>query len=139
MDFYVNGEKIDVKLEDEKTIGDVLKSFEVTCEENNAAVIGISINGKTITADIFDEESKKIIGINDSIKEIPYIMVNSVDRNKEGVIHKPIRKGGYGRYFEENFVLLPISYEDFDLVKQASADLDSMNIISLFTISLALA
>ena len=29
MDFYVNGEKIDVKLEDEKTIGDVLKSFEV--------------------------------------------------------------------------------------------------------------
>lgn len=64
MDFYVNGEKIDVKLEDEKTIGDVLKSFEVTCEENNAAVIGISINGKTITADIFDEESKKELSEN---------------------------------------------------------------------------
>ena len=86
----------------------------------------------SLNTDFFDAESKKIIGINDSIKEIPYIMVNSVDRNKEGVIHKPIRKGGYGRYFEENFVLLPISYEDFDLVKQASADLDSMNIISLF-------
>lgn len=64
MDFYVNGEKIDVKLEDEKTIGDVLKSFEVTCEENNAAVIGISIDGKTITADIFDEESKKELSKN---------------------------------------------------------------------------
>jgi hypothetical protein len=64
MDFYVNGEKIDVKLEDEKTIGDVLKSFEVTCEENNAAVIGISIDGKTITADIFDEESKKELSEN---------------------------------------------------------------------------
>ena len=86
----------------------------------------------SLSTDFFDEESKKIIGITDSIKEIPYIMVNSVDRNKEGVIHKPIRKGGYGRYFEENFVLLPIPYEDFDLVKQASADLDSMNIISLF-------
>ena len=86
----------------------------------------------SLSTDFFDAESKKLIGINDSIKEIPYIMVNSVDRNKEGVIHKPIRKGGYGRYFEENFVLLPISYEDFDLVKQASADLDSMNIISLF-------
>ena len=86
----------------------------------------------SLSTDFFDAESKKLIGINDSIKEIPYIMVNSVDRNKEGVIHKPIRKGGYGRYFEENFVLLPIPYEDFDLVKQASADLDSMNIISLF-------
>lgn len=64
MNFYVNGEKIDVKLEDEKTIVDVLKSFEVTCEENNAAVIGISINGKTITADIFDEESKKELSEN---------------------------------------------------------------------------
>ena len=86
----------------------------------------------SLSTDFFDAESKKLIGITDSIKEIPYIMVNSVDRNKEGVIHKPIRKGGYGRYFEENFVLLPIPYEDFDLVKQASADLDSMNIISLF-------
>ena len=86
----------------------------------------------SLSTEFFDAESKKLIGINDSIKEIPYIMVNSVDRNKEGVIHKPIRKGGYGRYFEENFVLLPIPYEDFDLVKQASADLDSMNIISLF-------
>ena len=86
----------------------------------------------SLSTDFFDAESKKLIGITDSIKEIPYIMVNSVDRNKEGIIHKPIRKGGYGRYFEENFVLLPIPYEDFDLVKQASADLDSMNIISLF-------
>ena len=68
MDFYVNGEKIDVKLEDEKTIGDVLKSFEVTCEENNAAVIGISIDGKTITADIFDEESKKELSENTKIE-----------------------------------------------------------------------
>ena len=59
MDFYVNGDKIDVQLEDEKTVGDVLKSFEITCEQNNAAVIGITVDGKTITADIFDEESKK--------------------------------------------------------------------------------
>ena len=59
MDFYVNGDKIDVQLEDEKTVGDVLKSFEITCEQNNAAVIGIIVDGKTITADIFDEESKK--------------------------------------------------------------------------------
>ena len=59
MEFYLNDEKIDVTLEDEKTVGDVLKSFEITCEENNAAVIGIQVNGKQITADLFDEEAKK--------------------------------------------------------------------------------
>ena len=31
MEFYVNNEKIDVQLENEKTVGDVLKSFELTC------------------------------------------------------------------------------------------------------------
>lgn len=59
MEFYVNDEKIDVTIEDEKTVGDVLKSFEMTCEENNAAVIGITVNGEKITADTFDAESLK--------------------------------------------------------------------------------
>ena len=59
MEFYLNDEKIDVTLEGERTVGDVLKSFEITCEQNNAAVIGIQVNGKQITADLFDEEAKK--------------------------------------------------------------------------------
>ena len=59
MEFYVNDEKIDATLEDEKTVGDVLKSFEMTCEENNAAVIGITVNGEKITADSFDAASLK--------------------------------------------------------------------------------
>ena len=45
MDLFVNGAKIDVTLEGERTIGDVLRSFEATCEENDAAVIGIYIDG----------------------------------------------------------------------------------------------
>ena len=60
--FYINGEQVDVQLEGEKTIGDVLRSFEMTCEENNAAVIGINVDGKTIDAEIFDEESAKPLG-----------------------------------------------------------------------------
>ena len=59
MEFYVNDEKIDATIEDEKTVGDVLKSFEMTCEENNAAVIGITVNGEKITADSFDAASLK--------------------------------------------------------------------------------
>ena len=39
--FYINGDPVEVQLEGEETIGDVLKSFEITCEENAAAVIGI--------------------------------------------------------------------------------------------------
>lgn len=59
MEFYVNNEKIEVKLEAEKTVGDVLTSFAKECDENKAAVIGITVNGKQITADLFDEASKE--------------------------------------------------------------------------------
>lgn len=60
--FYINGEPVEVQLEGEETIGDVLKSFEITCEENAAAVIGITVDGKTITAETFDEEATKPLG-----------------------------------------------------------------------------
>lgn len=66
IEFYVNGQKIEVQLEHEQTIGDILQSFEQTCEENNAAVIGITVNGKVITADIFDDEIKN--RLTDNIK-----------------------------------------------------------------------
>ena len=59
IEFYINGQQVDVQLEDEQTIGDVLQSFEKTCEENEAAVIGITVNGKQITAELFDEEAAK--------------------------------------------------------------------------------
>ena len=59
IEFYINGQQVDVQLEDEQTIGDVLQSFEKTCEENEAAVIGIIVDGKQITAELFDEEAKK--------------------------------------------------------------------------------
>ncbi len=62
VDFYINGQQVEVQIEDEQTIGDVLKSFEATCEENKAAVIGISVDGKQITAEIFDEEAAKPLG-----------------------------------------------------------------------------
>ena len=61
MEFYINDEKIDITLDDEKTVGDVLKSFEATCEQNDTAVIGIRINGKQITAELFDEYAKKTL------------------------------------------------------------------------------
>ncbi|MBO4638293.1 MAG: hypothetical protein J5710_00895 [Treponema sp.] len=60
--FYINGEPVEVQLEGEETIGDVLKSFEITCEENSAAVIGITVDDKPITAETFDNEAAKPLG-----------------------------------------------------------------------------
>ena len=57
--FFINGEPVDIKFDDEKTVGDVLRSLEMLCEENKAAVIGITVDGKIITAEIFDEEAEK--------------------------------------------------------------------------------
>lgn len=59
IEFFINGTPVEVKIEDEQTIGDVLSSFEKTCEENKVAVIGIIIDGKQITANIFDDEVNK--------------------------------------------------------------------------------
>ena len=64
IEFYINGQQVEVQIEDEQTTGDFLRSFEATCEENEAAVIGISVDGKKITADIFDEEAQKPLGAN---------------------------------------------------------------------------
>lgn len=64
IEFFVNGEKIEIQLENEKTIGEVLASFEQTCEENDAAVIEIRVNDKQISAEIFDEEAKKELADN---------------------------------------------------------------------------
>lgn len=75
--FYINGDKIEVQLENEKTVGDVLHSFELTCEENNAAVIGITVDGKAITAESFDEESQKELG-KDTKFEFSVVTIQSI-------------------------------------------------------------
>ena len=61
VEFFINGQQVDVQIEDENTIGDVLQSFEKTCEENKAAVIGIVVNGQQITAETFDEAAARAL------------------------------------------------------------------------------
>lgn len=75
--FYINGDKVEVQLENEKTVGDVLHSFELTCEENNAAVIGITVDGIAITAETFDAESQKDLGPNTKF-EFSVVTIQSI-------------------------------------------------------------
>lgn len=74
MELFVGGEKIDVTLEGEKTVGDVLRSFEISCEENGAAVTGIRVDGENVTAKSFDDVAKK------ELKESTKIELNVVTR-----------------------------------------------------------
>ena len=54
MQLIVNGENIDITLENEKTVGDVLKSFESEAAKNDSTTTSIRLNGKDIEASDFD-------------------------------------------------------------------------------------
>ena len=55
MNVIVNGEKIDVTLEDEKNLGQVLQALETEFSKNNATTIGLKVNGEEIREDKFDQ------------------------------------------------------------------------------------
>ncbi len=61
MEFYVNEQKIDITLEDEKTIGDVLRSFEENCAQNKSTTIAINVDGTNVTAENFDQVAAGIL------------------------------------------------------------------------------
>lgn len=54
MKLSVNGQAIDITLENEKTVGDVLKSFESEMEKNDATTVKIVLDGKEIASSDFD-------------------------------------------------------------------------------------
>ena len=54
MQLKVNGEPVDITLENEKTVGDFLISFENAIEEQEATTTGIILDGKVISAEEID-------------------------------------------------------------------------------------
>ncbi len=50
----VNGQIIDVTIEDEKTVGDVLKSFEDAASQNEATTVKIVLDGEDVSPDAFE-------------------------------------------------------------------------------------
>lgn len=54
-EILINGQQIDVAIENERTVGDVLRAFEQECEKQNAAIVGIELDGEGIAADALDE------------------------------------------------------------------------------------
>ena len=58
MQLKVHGENVDITLEGEKTVGEILKSFEAEASKNEATTTNIILNGKEVAADEFE----KILG-----------------------------------------------------------------------------
>lgn len=77
MEFYLNGEVLDITLEGEKTVGEVLRSFEKTAQENNCATIAINVDGKKIEAEEFDKVATQELR-DDTRIELTAVSQNSV-------------------------------------------------------------
>ena len=77
MELYVNDSRIEITIENEKTIGDILKAFEEECAKNNATTVKISIDDKQITAENFDEEIAKEFNPNTKI-ELSVVTLDSI-------------------------------------------------------------
>ena len=54
MDIYINSEKVDFTLENEKTVADILNAFEHECEKNDAAITAVHIDGEALCAENTD-------------------------------------------------------------------------------------
>ena len=57
MQLKVNDAPVDITLEDEKTVGDFLKSFEEAIEKEDATTTGIVLDGKSISAEPLEEST----------------------------------------------------------------------------------
>lgn len=68
MQLKVNDAPVDITLEDEKTVGDFLKSFEEAIEKEDATTTGIVLDGKSISADEIDAIQNKPLEESTSIE-----------------------------------------------------------------------
>lgn len=73
MDLYINGQKLDITLEGEKTVGDVLRSFEQSAAQSHCATVGIVVDGKQVAAEDFDAASGQSL---DGVKRIDLSVVS---------------------------------------------------------------
>ena len=79
MDFFVNSEKIDVSLENEKTVGDVLVAFEKEFAANGATTVAITLDDENISANDFERIAKKSLSECSKL-ELSVMNVSDIER-----------------------------------------------------------
>ena len=85
-----------------------------------------------LQTEFLDNDTKALLGIDKKISAVPYILLNSVDRNFPDKIITPEFKLGNKKSDLSGFRILKMPFSDFELIEQASSGADSMNLISLF-------
>ena len=84
---------------------------------------------KEISTSIFDASTKRQLDIEENIKTVPYIILNSVDRLQEGKINSAIPVKGENR-FENGFIILPIEFSSFEILKDISKGINNISLNS---------
>ena len=85
-----------------------------------------------LQTEFLDDDTKLLLEIDKKINAVPYILLNSVDRNFPDKIISPEFKLGKQNKELSGFRILKMPFSDFELIEQASSGADSMNLISLF-------
>lgn len=115
MQLKVNGENVDIVLEGEKTVGEVLKSFEEEASKNEATTTNIILDGKDIPADEFEGILDKPL-LDDTVIELSVISKTAIIRNfKES-----------GSRFEE----MQAQLENVSVLLQSGKDVEAGKIIT---------
>lgn len=86
-----------------------------------------------IPTNIFDDKTKLILEIDKDTATVPYILLKSIDRKKEGIINSAKLEKGETQFTQKGYIILPIKYADFISLKEVSDGIESMNISSLYS------
>lgn len=110
------------------TIVSVARNGEIfrTMEVPYAKVLPVSV--KTLTP-----TTKALMGIDDSIDCVPYIMLKSVGRDSPDIHNEPLYTYSSGETATSpEYLLLSIPYDDFLLLEKSTSTPESMSLPSLF-------
>lgn len=86
---------------------------------------------KNIEIKYIEPELLEAFNLPSAVKTIPYILLNSVDRNLEGISFTPENIGGSEELSSKGYLILPIPFNDFNKIKEASKGADAMSLSSL--------
>ncbi|MCR5189179.1 MAG: hypothetical protein K6C97_09610 [Treponema sp.] len=91
----------------------------------------LPVSTKTLNA-----TTKSLMGIDDKIEQLPYIMLRSVSRDVEGIENFPLYTYATGDIVTSpEYMLLAIPYQDFLMMENSTNNLDSLSITTLFKLA----
>ena len=78
------------------------------------------------------ESTKQLLGIDEKTQFVPYIMLKSVGRDSPEDMHEPLYSYASGETANTpEYLLLPMSYQDFTMLENATSDPTVMPLFSL--------